>query len=64
MALFLVREERDNWESQSLKRICMPLNLAILMFLFCENDNRVPGVFKLVLYHAEFEKNKSKWTVA
>ena len=38
----------------------MPLNLAILMFLFCENDNRTPGVFKVFLYDAEFEKNKSK----
>ena len=42
----------------------MPLNLAILMFLFCENDNRTPGMFKVFLYHAEFEINKSKWTVA
>ena len=34
----------------------MPLNLVILMFLFCENDNRTSVVFKVFLYHAEFEK--------
>ena len=38
----------------------MPLNLASLMFLFCENDNRTPGVFKAFLYHAEFEKKQIK----
>ena len=37
----------------------MPLNLAILMSLFCENDKRTPGVIKVFFYHAEFEKNKS-----
>ena len=42
----------------------MPINLAIFMFLFCENDNRTPGVFKVFLYHAEFEKNIYKWAVA
>ena len=36
----------------------VPLNLAILMFLFCENDNRTYVVFKAFLYHAEFEKIK------
>ena len=42
----------------------MSLNIAFIMFLFCENDNRTPGVFKVFLYHAEFDKNTSKWTVA
>ena len=36
----------------------MPLNLAIIIFLFCENDKRTPGVFKVFLYHAMFEKNQ------
>ena len=34
----------------------MPLNLAILMILVCENDKRTPGVFKVLVCHAEFEK--------
>ena len=42
----------------------MPLNLAILMILLCENDKRTTGVFKVFLYHAELEKNKSNCTVA
>ena len=42
----------------------MPLNLAIVMILFCENDRRAPELFKVFLYHVEFEKNKSNCTVA
>ena len=30
----------------------MPLNLTVLMLLFCKNDNRIPGVFKVFLFHA------------
>ena len=44
--------------------IFMPLNLAILISLFCENDTRTPGVFKVFLYHAGFGENKSNWIVA
>ena len=42
----------------------MPLNLAVLMILFCENDKKTLGLFKVFLYHAEFVKNKSNWTGA
>ena len=41
----------------------MPLNLAILMILFCENNKSTTGVFKIFLYHAVFEENKSNWTL-
>ena len=37
----------------------MPVNQAIRMILFCENDKKTPGVFKVFLYNAELEKNKS-----
>ena len=38
----------------------MPLNLAILIILFFENDKMTPGGFKASLYHhAEFKKHNS-----
>ena len=42
----------------------MPLNLAAVMISFRKNDKKTPGVFKVFLHHAEFEKNKSNWTIA
>ena len=35
----------------------MPLNLAVLMILFCKNDKRPMGcLVRVLLYHVEFEK--------
>ena len=42
----------------------MPLYLSNLRVLFCENNKKTPGVFKVFLFPAEFVKNKSNLTVA